>query len=154
MQLQLVSYPEGGSRCGVHSPFWNLTNTIFKNGRDVWIWWTIIRYLRTLSKLVLHTTSYDLELDSHTDEWINVAIENNMKELSMFLSRKINISVCPRLLLMQKQLTRLRLRRCKQESSSGIKHPQLQKLNLQPPYSWGFEILALQRVEGSVSFKS
>ena len=104
--------------------------------------------------MVLHITSYDLELTSHMDEWINVAIENNMKELSMFLSRKINISVCPRLLLMQKQLTRLRLHRCKLESHSGIKHPQPQKLNLQPPFSSGFEIHVVQRVEGSVGFKS
>ena len=56
------------------------------------------------------------------DQWINVAIEKNMKELSIFLSRKINISVCPRL---------LRLHRCKLEWRSGIKHPQSQKLILQ-----------------------
>ena len=77
-----------------------------------------------------------------------------MKELSMFLSRKINISVYPNMLLMQKQLTRLRLHKCKLESSNGIKNPQPQKLNLQPPFSWGFDIHALQRVEGSVGFKS
>ena len=86
-------------------------------------------------QLVLHITSYELELASHTDEWINAAIENNMNVLSLFLSRKINILVCPRLLLIQKQLTRLRSHRCKLESRSGIKHPQPQKLNLQPPFT-------------------
>ncbi|KAL4625843.1 hypothetical protein ACB092_05G054100 [Castanea dentata] len=85
----------------------------------------------SIQKLVLHITSYDLELAPHMDHWINIAIENNMKELDLHVVvKKSRYYYLPQTVFASNTITGLRLHGCKLKFRSNIKLPQLQKLYL------------------------
>lgn len=85
----------------------------------------------SIQKLVLDITSYDIKLASHMDRWINVAIENNMKELDLHVvfNKSIYYSL-PHTVFATKTITGLRLCGCSLVYLGDIKLPQLQKLYL------------------------
>lgn len=85
----------------------------------------------SIHKLVLHVNSYDLELASHMDRWIGVAIENNMKELDLHVVvKKSRHYSLPQTVFAAKTLTGLRLHGCWLKIDSDIKLPHLRKLYL------------------------
>jgi hypothetical protein len=84
----------------------------------------------SIHKLVLYITSCDFELGRHLDRWINVAIENNMKELDLHVVGKVVYYRLPHTVFATTTLTGLRLCGCSLLSLGDIKLPQLQKLYL------------------------
>ncbi|XP_059457266.1 putative F-box/FBD/LRR-repeat protein At1g78840 isoform X2 [Corylus avellana] len=84
----------------------------------------------SIHKLVLYITSCDLELARNLDRWINVAIENNMKELDLHVVGKVLFYSLPQTIFAATTMTGLRLCGCGLLSLGDIKLPQLQKLYL------------------------
>ncbi|KAG2728883.1 hypothetical protein I3760_01G224400 [Carya illinoinensis] len=83
----------------------------------------------SICKLVLRITSYDLDLALHMDQWVNLAVENHLKELDLhfFIEKNIHYTL-PQSVFAAKTLTGLRLYGCKLKSCGYIKLPHLQKL--------------------------
>ncbi|KAF3948684.1 hypothetical protein CMV_025348 [Castanea mollissima] len=84
----------------------------------------------SIQKLVLHITRYDFELATHMEQWINIAIENNMKELDLHVVKKSKRYKLPPTIFASKTITGLRLHGCMLKSHCDIKLPKLQKLYL------------------------